>query len=108
MSLPSIYFRLDRFRGLLNLGFAIFAQPSPYGCQPKDRGKTPKMDGENHGKPYEQMDDLGGKHPYFWKHPYPQGMLFFWRKWTPEKKITQMLGHYLHKTHGLLLGSVHH
>ncbi len=28
------------------------------------------MDGENNGKPYEQMDDLGGKnHPYFWKHP---------------------------------------
>ena len=26
----------------------------------KNRGKTPKMDGENHGKPYEQMDDLGG------------------------------------------------
>ncbi len=27
----------------------------------KNRGKTPKMDGENNGKPYEQMDDLGGK-----------------------------------------------
>ena len=25
----------------------------------KNRGKTPKMDGENNGKPYEQMDDLG-------------------------------------------------
>ena len=25
------------------------------------------MDGENNGKPYEQMDDLGV--PYFWKHP---------------------------------------
>ena len=24
----------------------------------KNRG-TPKMDGENNGKPYEQMDDLG-------------------------------------------------
>ena len=24
------------------------------------------MDGENNGKPYEQMDDLGGKNPYFW------------------------------------------
>ncbi len=32
-----------------------------YGCQPKNRGKKPKMDGENNGsKPYEQMDDLGG------------------------------------------------
>ena len=28
------------------------------------------MDGENIGKPYVQMDDLGGKNPYFWKHPY--------------------------------------
>ena len=26
------------------------------------------MDGENHGKPYEQMDDLGGKPHYFRKH----------------------------------------
>ena len=26
----------------------------------KNRGETPKMDGENNGKPYEQMDDLGG------------------------------------------------
>ena len=24
------------------------------------------MDGENKGKPYEQMDDLGGKNHYFW------------------------------------------
>ena len=24
------------------------------------------MDGENNGKPYEQMDDLGGFSPYFW------------------------------------------
>ena len=28
-------------------------------------GKTPKMDGENNGKPYEQMDDLGGNTPIF-------------------------------------------
>ena len=27
----------------------------------KNRGKTPKMDGENNGKPYFFMDDLGGK-----------------------------------------------
>ena len=27
----------------------------------KNRGKTPKMDGLFHGKPYQQMDDLGGK-----------------------------------------------
>ena len=31
----------------------------------KNRGKNPKMDGENNGKPYEQMDDLGGKTPLF-------------------------------------------
>ena len=31
------------------------------GVEPKIGGnrKTPKMDGENKGKPYEQMDDLG-------------------------------------------------
>ena len=27
----------------------------------KNRGKTPKLNGEYNGKPYEQMDDLGGK-----------------------------------------------
>ena len=37
----------------------------------KNRGKKPKMDGENNGKPYEQMDDLGGKSPIF-------GNLHFW------------------------------
>ena len=31
----------------------------------KNRGKTPKMDGENNGKPYDQMDDLGGKPTIF-------------------------------------------
>ena len=31
----------------------------------KDRGKTPKMDGENNGKSYFLMDDLGGKTPIF-------------------------------------------
>ena len=36
----------------------------------KNRGiLPPKMDGENNGKPYEQMDDLGPPH-YFWKHTY--------------------------------------
>ena len=35
----------------------------------KNRGcKTPKMDGLFHGKPYEQMDDLGGFSHYFRKH----------------------------------------
>ena len=31
----------------------------------KNRGGSPKMDGENNGsKPYEQMDDLGVKNPF--------------------------------------------
>ena len=35
-------------------------QPEYMGVS-KNRGKTPKMDGEHNGsKPYEQMDDLGG------------------------------------------------
>ena len=34
----------------------------------KNRGNTPKMDGENNGKPYEQMDDLGG-FPIFLETP---------------------------------------
>ena len=33
------------------------------------------MDGENNGKPYFQMDDLGGKTHYFRKHPYHYFML---------------------------------
>ena len=31
----------------------------------KNRGKTPKMDGENNGKPYFLMDDLGVKPTIF-------------------------------------------
>ena len=34
----------------------------------KNRGTT-KMDGENNGKPYEQMDDLGGPTPIFGSTP---------------------------------------
>ena len=34
----------------------------------KNRGKTPKMDGENNEKPYEQMDDLG-ENPLFLETP---------------------------------------
>ena len=40
-----------------------------YGCFQKE-GFSPKMDGEHNGKPYYLMDDLGGKHHYFWKHLY--------------------------------------
>ena len=50
------------------------------------------MDGENKGKPYEQMDDLG-VFPYFWKHPY--GDLFIWMvfskpKFSPSKGNSTM------------------
>ena len=45
------------------------------------------MDGENNGKPYFLMDDLGGKNPYFWKLPVrevetisPWKMSFFFVK----------------------------
>ena len=40
----------------------------------------PKMDGENKGKPYEQMDDFGGTmgYPYFWKHPYINIVMVCW------------------------------
>ena len=35
-----------------------------------DMGVYPKMDGENNGNPYEQMDDLGGlKTPIFGSTP---------------------------------------
>ena len=35
----------------------------------KNRGVSPKLDGENNGKPYEQMDDLGGFNPLFSETP---------------------------------------
>ena len=55
------------------------------------------MDGENNGKPYEQMDDLGGKNPLFLEgHPFSSGhpimgregilqLLHFWEKEVFEK-----------------------
>ena len=51
------------------------------------------MDGENKGKPYEQMDDLG-VFPYFWKHSnslkfQPESSLEtiskFWMFWASEQ-----------------------
>ena len=38
---------------------------SPIWVFPKIGFFFPKMDGENNGKPYEQMDDLGGFPPIF-------------------------------------------
>ena len=39
--------------------------PSDIWMFPKIRGKPPKLDGENNGKPYFLMDDLGGKPTIF-------------------------------------------
>ena len=38
----------------------------------ENNGKTPKMDGENNGKPYFLMDDLGGKPTIFGNNQYEQ------------------------------------
>ena len=51
------------------------ARVDPYGCQPKNSGKNPKMDGENKGKPYEQMDDLGVFPSFLGWHPYETAKL---------------------------------
>ncbi len=41
------------------------------------------MDGSFHGKPYEQMDDLGGKnHPYFWFNTHMTRPL-----WLPTESL---------------------
>ena len=42
----------------------------------KNRGKTPKMDGENNGNPYEKMDDLGGKPTIFGNTHIYLGLIF--------------------------------
>ena len=47
----------------------MFGDPRTIGVFPKIGGNTPKLDGENNGKPYEQMDDLGGFHPLFSEIP---------------------------------------
>ena len=54
----------------MDLVFFIKLQYNYMGVS-KNRGKTPKMDGENNGKPYEQMDDLG-VFPYFWFNTHIQ------------------------------------
>ena len=56
----------------------------------KNRGKTPKMDGENNGKPYEQIDDLGvplffgNTHLYIYIYLEPKWPLFL--KVNPPKQ----------------------
>ena len=75
---------------------SLFYLRDLYGCEPKIVGK-PKMDGENHGKPYEQMDDLGGFNPLFLETSVlsmnkksslwifsqlgPEGEGIFWKEW---------------------------
>ena len=44
----------------------------------KGGGLTPKMDGENNGKPYESMDDLGGVTPIFGSTPQVDGRMVGW------------------------------
>ena len=64
-----IYVNLLIWPDFLGGVVALEGGPLRFGCWTKNRGgKTPpKMDGENNGKAYEQMDDLGGfYHPYFW------------------------------------------
>ena len=42
-----------------------------YVCvEPKIGGVSPKLDGENNGKPHFLMDDLGGTPTIFRKHPF--------------------------------------
>ena len=60
----------------------------------KNRGKTPKMDGENNGKPYFLMDDLGGKPTIFRVHIHISKRLKFpashsvWQCATLVRKVT--------------------
>ena len=74
-------------------------QSESYGCWTKNRAiLIPKMDGWFHGKPYEQMDDLGGfHHPYFWFNTHigkwlvrnPPG--FSGPKWTNDRGLAVQL-----------------
>ena len=45
------------------------------------------MDGENHGKPYEQMDDLGGK-PTIFGNPHMS-----WQPLGPLLKVKLLVGY---------------
>ena len=52
----------------------VFLQwiPDTYRWNSKNRGVSPKLDGENNGKPYFLMDDLGGKPTIFgWESSVP-------------------------------------
>ena len=47
------------------VGFCLLPLSAIWVLNQKYYRKTPKMDGENNGKPYEQMEDLGGFTPLF-------------------------------------------
>ena len=63
---------MDDSLGIFHLQVVLWRKSSTniYGGVSKNRGVSPKMDGENHGKPYFLMDDFGGKTHYFRKHPH--------------------------------------
>ena len=62
-------FFLARQKKVLNRCRAVGSQAAPQKRHlfplSKNRGNTPKVDGENNGKPYFLMDDLGGKPTIF-------------------------------------------
>ena len=57
----------------------------------KNRGIPNKMDGENHGKPYYLVDDLGGFPPIFGKYPTSSGTTS--NPALPVITLPQCLGH---------------
>ena len=58
---------------IINIGLSMARDSQHMGVNPKIGGKPPKMDGENNGKPYFLMDDLGGKIPLFLvQHPHAE------------------------------------
>ena len=58
-----------KFFRLTTLTVSGMKTPQTWGVS-KNRGKTPKMDGENNGKPLFFDGWFGGKTHYFRKHPY--------------------------------------
>ena len=68
-----------------------------YGCWTKNRGKNPKMDGEDNGKPT-KIHDLGA-HPYSWKHPY----IDTYGTFPPSRNVYLGISKQLRKLLGILL-----
>ena len=71
---------------------------NPYKAVSKNRGKNPKMDGENHGKPELKMDDLGCFHPYFFGNAHKNSLGLppehhHHRKPPPVRRRTSPLDH---------------